>query len=104
MNYIARINDLQKELVIETKIDKENIVVDANLPIRFKEINAEETYTVADYFVKLDAVRLGDIYELAAQIYNLEESTNFFEELTLEQIKKSAKKYFTRRLPSRILR
>lgn len=76
----------EENLVVKTTINKENVDIESSLPISFKEKNSEQTYYVSDYFVKLESVRLGDMYSLALEIYNSEVQDNFLEELTLDQI------------------
>ncbi len=71
-------------------INDENIIVEGNLPIRFSETNSEQVLEASDYYVKFDSLRLGDLYNLAIQIYNLEQNTNFVEDLVLDQIYSSS--------------
>lgn len=77
----------QGNFTISSRINNENIVVEAQYLIRFNEKNSDEILTVSDYTVKLDNLRLGDLYTLALQIYNLEARKYFFEELTIDQMR-----------------
>lgn len=77
---------IDDKFYIETRINDQNIAIDAKLLITFNEKNSPEILTVEDYYVKLDSLRLGDLYTLAAQIYNLEANNNLLEDLTLDQI------------------
>lgn len=83
----VKINDT---ITIDAKINDNNVVIEANLPITFNEANSLEIMQVEDYYLKLDSVRLGDLYNLAIQIYNLEENTKFAEDLILDQIYSSS--------------
>lgn len=74
------------KLSVTTTINPENIVIDANLPIKFNEKNSKESIYIQEYTVNLEHLRLGDLYSLAVNIYNLEARTNFLEKLTLDQI------------------
>ncbi|MCA9495999.1 MAG: hypothetical protein KC589_03575 [Nanoarchaeota archaeon] len=78
--------ELGEKMEVFADINKESIEISATLPINFKEKNKEDEVTIEDFYVKIDDLRLGDMYDLAIEIYNLELSNNFFEELTLEQI------------------
>lgn len=73
-------------LKINSQINQENVQIEVDFPIEFKSINANERYSVSDFFINLENIRLGNLYELALEIYNLELRTNLFEELTLDQI------------------
>lgn len=76
----------EDEFRVETKINDQNIVVDSNIPIKIKEKNSDTEFLVNDFHVKLDDVKLGDLYNLAVEIYNLEGKNNFLESLVLDQI------------------
>lgn len=78
--------DVADEIIVDAIINKENVQIEAELPIRFREQNSEELLTVENYFVELESLRLGDMYDLGVQIYNLEGSTYFMEDLILDQI------------------
>lgn len=71
---------------VSSQVNPESVVVEAELPIRFNEWNSDEVLFVSDFFVRLDSLRLGDIFDLALQIYGLEGSTYFLEDLILDQI------------------
>ncbi len=85
LDEFARI-EIAEEMEIETEINKENIIFSASLPIKVSDENSEDVQTYSKYSVKLEELRLGDLYDLAVEIYNLEENTHFAEELTLDQI------------------
>jgi len=79
--------DIRDNLSVKAKINPENVIVEASIPISFNEKNVkEDVYTVNDFLVREDNVKLGDLYDLAVQVYNLEASKNFVEDLTIEQI------------------
>lgn len=84
--------ELPEEYSIVSSINHENVVFEANFPITYREKNLDEdeSSTIVDYYVELDNKRLGDMYELAMQIYQLEERTYFMEELILDQIYSAA--------------
>lgn len=69
-----------------SSINTQNVVVEADFPVSFSEINREEIYLVESIYLNIENTRLGDLYELAYQIYDLESSTYLFEELILDQI------------------
>lgn len=92
--------NISDRFVIESEINNENVVITASLPIRFNEKNSPEVLSVEDYYVKLDSVRLGDLYDLAIEIYNLEESTDFVEDLVLDQIYSASDYTSTTSMPS----
>ena len=71
---------------VDVSINSEDITVEGTLLISFSEKNSDREVSVSDYAVKLEDIRLGDMYELAAQIYVYEQNTNFMEELVLDQI------------------
>lgn len=77
---------LEEDLEVKSQINKENVDIEASLPITIREKNSQEVIAINEYFVKLDSVRLGDMYNLAVEIYNVEVQSNFLEELTLDQI------------------
>jgi hypothetical protein len=79
--------NIKDNLTIDSRINDHNVVVIGNYPIEFKEYNAKESLSVEDYTVKLEDLRLGDLYKLAAQIYNIELNRHIFEELTLDQMR-----------------
>lgn len=72
------------------QINKENVQFTVEFPIEVSRKNSEERISVRDYFINLENVRLGNLYELALEIYNLESQTYFFEELVLDQIYSSS--------------
>ncbi len=83
---------------VDTRINSNNIIVETNLPIRFSEKNLEDSEnTIADYIIELEDIRLGELYNLAIEIYNKEQETYFVEELVLDQIL-SANDYSNRQL------
>jgi hypothetical protein len=92
LNSLSEFMEIEYDGILDviTTINDENIIVEGNLPITFNERNTEEVYEVDDYYVKFDSLRLGDIYDLATQIYNLEQNTNFVEDLVLDQIYSSS--------------
>lgn len=77
---------LENNLEVKSQINKESVDFEASLPITIKEKNSNEIISINEYFVKLDSVKLGDMYNLAVEIYNVEAQKNFLEELTLDQI------------------
>ncbi len=77
---------IEDKLKIDIKLNKRNVAVDIKLPIKFNEINSQQTFYISDYFLKIDGLKIKDLYELSLRIYNLEKQSNFFEELVLEQI------------------
>lgn len=80
------LTDIKGELVVNSKIQKEKVIVEANLPISLKEKNKQDVMSLQDYYVTLDKVRLGSLFELAQEIYKLENRDYFLEELVIEQI------------------
>jgi hypothetical protein len=78
--------NVSKEFDVKSKINKENVEIEANLPIKFKEKNSNEVLTISDYYVKLDPLRLGAMFELANKIYKKEVQSKFLESLVIEQI------------------
>lgn len=91
----TNLNDLENQFNIDydlnsfeinSQINKENVQFEIELPIEFNEINSQDSFSVSDYFINLEEVRLGNLYELAVEIYNLELDSNLFEELTMDQI------------------
>lgn len=74
------------ELETDVSIRNENVRIQVSLPISFREYNSEQILNADSYSVNLDSVRLGDMFNLATQIYNQELRTNFVEELVLDQI------------------
>ncbi|MCA9459056.1 MAG: hypothetical protein KC550_00745 [Nanoarchaeota archaeon] len=78
--------DIGEDMIVDAVINKESVEISASLPINFKEKNKDEEITIEDFYVKIEELRLGDMYDLAVEIYNLEAQSNFFEELTLEQM------------------
>ncbi len=77
---------VEDEFEIDVEINDKNVVIDSELPVKFNVKNTEEVLFVEDYYVKLDDLPLGDLYELAIQVYNVESSYYFLEELILDQI------------------
>ncbi len=67
-------------------INDYNIVIESELNIRFNEKNSNEILTISNYVVKLENIHLGNLYNLALEIYNQQAKSNFFEKLVLEQI------------------
>ena len=87
LNYIFEIAyDSIESYVVESEIEDEDVNVNANLYVKFNEINSNEVLNVDDYFVSLENVKLGDMYDLAREIYQHEQETYFLEELVLDQI------------------
>ncbi len=78
--------EIDDSYLVDVSINKEDVTVEGRLLISFSEKNSDREISVSDYAVKLENVRLGDMYELAAQIYGYEQDTNFMEELVLDQI------------------
>ncbi len=72
-------------LEVSTQINYETIDLEAILPLEFKEINGDVQSTMDEFTIRKES-KLGDLYELAIEIYNLEQETYLFEELTLDQI------------------
>lgn len=90
-NRLRDLNDMYdiefvEELDIDSQINKESVSIEVNFPVRYSEKNSEKKSIIEDYYVSLDSVPLGDLYDLAVEIYNLEEGDYFLEELTLDQI------------------
>ncbi len=79
--------DDEENFGVVARINKENVIVESNFLIRFNEKGSEEILTVEDYVVKLDELRLGDLYNLAVEIYNVELATYVFEDLVIDQIR-----------------
>ena len=77
---------IDENFEVTTLINEGSVTVDSELLIRFNEKNSEEVLTINDYYVKVESLRLGDLYNLAAEIYNLESNTYMFEKLVLDQI------------------
>lgn len=73
------------EFEVFTDIDYETVSSQAFLPLEYKQINGELKNSLNEFVVERDS-KLGDLYELAIEIYNLEEETYLFEDLTLDQI------------------
>ncbi len=82
-NLDVKIDD---EFEVETRINDQNVVIESSLLITFNEVNSEEILSVSDYTIKLDDLRLGDLYKLAVEVYNVEDTSKLFESLTIEQI------------------
>jgi len=78
--------NFENNLKVKASFNSNNVVVELNLPISFKEKNSENTFLIQDYFVKLDNIRIKELYALAFEIYSLESQKNIFENLVLEQI------------------
>ena len=78
--------NVSDELSVDVNINDQNVIVEANLPISFSQTNSEEISLIEDYKVTFDDVRLGDMYALAVEIFNLEGSSYFMEDLVLDQI------------------
>lgn len=78
--------NISDDLNVAVEIKPENVAVSVNYPIMFNEKNSDEKLSVDDFYVNLESVRLGDMFELAMQIYNLEEREYFLEELVMDQI------------------
>jgi hypothetical protein len=75
------------EFIIESSINNQNIVIDVDFPVTFNEKNSPDNQLkISDYNVILDNLRLGELHELAVKIYNEALSSNFMEELVLDQI------------------
>ena len=73
MSVIAKINNLNVEFFI-------------GFPIEFNERTSNKKYYIKDFYINLEDVPLGEIYDLAINFYNSDRSQNFLESLTLEQI------------------
>ncbi len=78
------------KLRVNSTINPDNVVILAQLPIKFNEKNSKNVLSIQNYYVKLDPLRLGTMFNLASEIFNLEASTNFLEELTLDQIESAS--------------
>ncbi len=78
--------EITSDLNVSSKINSENVIVEANLPIKFNEKNSDIKLSVEDYYINLENIRLGSLYKLAVEIFNLEARTNFLEKLVLDQI------------------
>lgn len=89
---LSEFMDVESEDIIDVKVEinKENVLVTANLPVKYSERNSEEISTIENFAVQINPVRLGDMYDLALEIYNLEASTLFIEDLVLDQIYSSS--------------
>ncbi len=74
------------DFILDTKINPESVVVELNFPISFKEKNSDEVLVVEDFFVEVESLRLGDMFSLAKQIYSVESSEEFLENLVIDQI------------------
>ena len=79
--------DVKDDLNVDATINDHNVVIEGNYPIDVREHNSDESFSVEDYTVKLDGLRLGDLYKLAVQIYNVESEMYLFEDLTLDQMR-----------------
>ena len=87
LNALENFNiEIEENMITDVRINKENIIVETYLPIRFNEKNSEQVIRITDYFLRLDGIRLGDLYSLAIEIYNTQSQTFLFEELVLDQI------------------
>ena len=73
------------ELEVTTDINFETIDVEIYLPLDFKEVNGEIENSMNDFTLRKES-KLGDLYSLAIEIYNVEEREYVFENLTLDQI------------------
>jgi len=78
--------EVDENLIVSSQINDENVIVDAFLPITFSEIGSDEILSIDSFYVKLDSKRLGDMYNLATQIYSIEGREHFVENLVLDQI------------------
>ncbi len=78
--------EVNDTLDVDVSINDETIVIDSDLLIKFNNKNSQNIIAVEDYLVTLENTRLGDLHSLAVEIYNLEASTYFIEDLVLEQI------------------
>ena len=78
--------DSLENFIVDSQIEDYNIVLSSEYLIKFNEKKSEEILTLEEYNVKLDDLRLGDLYNLAMEIYNTEKTTYLFEELVMDQI------------------
>ncbi|USN44479.1 MAG: hypothetical protein H6500_01370 [Candidatus Woesearchaeota archaeon] len=81
-NYDIEAGDLE----IAAEINRENVILNIHYPIEFNEKNSVDKASVSEFYVQLDGIRLGALYELASDIYQLEGATYFLEEKVLDQI------------------
>lgn len=75
------------DFFVDTSINDHNVMIETNYPIKIKEYKDENFITVSEFNINIPNLRLGDLYKLAVEIYNLESQTYLFEELTLDQIR-----------------
>lgn len=76
----------EDQMRVDIEINEQNTIAQVMLPITFSEGNSEEIQSIEDFYVRVDSVRLGDMYSLASQIYSLEQGSTFMEDLVLDQI------------------
>lgn len=81
---------VDSQISANSQINSKNVRSELELLIKFSQKNSEDEFSINDYSVILDDTRLGDLYELAAKIYNHEIETNFVETLVLDQIYSSS--------------
>lgn len=82
-------------LQIRSSINQNNVIVESNFPITFSEKNSEEIMTIESFFLKIEDLPLGDLYNLALEIYSSEQKYDILSNLVLDQIY-SASEYTTK--------
>ena len=78
--------EYENNLQVKTKINKNNIIVESNLPITFSEKNSDELLNIESYLYKLEDNNLGDLYSLGIEIYSTEQQNDILSNLVLDQI------------------
>lgn len=78
--------EYKNNLQVNSKINQNNVVVESNLPITFSEKNSEEKVNIESYYLKLDDNNLGDLYNLAIEVYSTEQKNDILSNLVLDQI------------------